>query len=731
MSFHYFHIIPFLLSACLTWAQEPFHNPVHLTPAEGLSHACAYDFEEDEHGFIWIGTYGGLCRFDGSNVLPVHHDGPTLRVHSLQRLGDTLWIGAFDGAAWMDLRTGHIEDFPIYKLLSVKEADDRAVREMYQDRQGYLWMAPAHQGFVRLDPATGQFRHFPLPPAKAIPGVHSVRDKYSLRQIVQDVKHDSIFWGISFCDLVKLDTGTGKIKRFRCGHENEEMAYNINRHKSMHAHTDGKIYLGSWERGLSIFDPSTESYTIPFENAYKDWRRQLNKEHLHGIFPKDEREIYLTYSSGLYLYNVEEQSVKVLQNNVFNPFVRQDYGVSFRDSAGRLWNSLSKNGVQLFDPMVNQYAYFPLDTLNKTEDMFLLRDVIENFYPGYLTLSGQYSDGLYHLNPSTGHAFKTPPPREHMANHKYFQSWGAAQISPDELMVSEIRGLHYYKKGLAEMQRFPIQPGQKYHSLGPVVFDGNKCLWNGSFADGLWMLDLSLGKVQNHTQQIGQPRISGLFKDSRGNIWFRFHGGHAVLPEGQTEFSVFHYKNDTLHTLPVIEDFCECPNGEIWVAANAAGIAQLSPNGVMKVMPFENSPGPEQAFRITCDPDNNLWIKGNSHLIFFDREQENMSKYSYDYGLSKVDGLIRFLQSGQLLIGSREGVYIVNPDHLRTNQSAPKPYISSIRTKRGAKGKLEDFLNIKLLKLPHDENALTIEFAAINFTLPESTQFRYKLEGSG
>jgi len=273
----------FLLGAGLIRAQEPFHNPVHLTPAEGLPHSWVYDFEEDEQGFIWIGTYGGLCRFDGSSVLPVDDNGPTLRVRSLQRTGDTLWIGAFDGAALMNLETGRLENFPVYQMLKAEKTEDQSVRAMYQDRQGYLWMAPAHQGFVRLNPATGQLRHFPLPPSKAIPAVHSDRDKYSLMQIVQDVEHDSIFWGITFCDLVKLNAVTGKVDRYRCEHGNEEMAYNINRHKSMHAHSDGKIYLGSWERGLSVFDPSTERYKIPFENGYKDWRRQLNKEHLHGI----------------------------------------------------------------------------------------------------------------------------------------------------------------------------------------------------------------------------------------------------------------------------------------------------------------------------------------------------------------------------------------------------------------------------------------------------------------
>ena len=49
-------------SVCCRAQQMQFDN---LTSKEGLPQNTVFSLLEDKHGFVWIGTAGGLCRYDG------------------------------------------------------------------------------------------------------------------------------------------------------------------------------------------------------------------------------------------------------------------------------------------------------------------------------------------------------------------------------------------------------------------------------------------------------------------------------------------------------------------------------------------------------------------------------------------------------------------------------------------------------------------------------------------
>ena len=58
----------FLFSGLQMHAQYRFDNPIRFDGSDGLPSNHIEDFVEDEYGFIWIATRGGLCRFDGSKI---------------------------------------------------------------------------------------------------------------------------------------------------------------------------------------------------------------------------------------------------------------------------------------------------------------------------------------------------------------------------------------------------------------------------------------------------------------------------------------------------------------------------------------------------------------------------------------------------------------------------------------------------------------------------------------
>ena len=79
---------------------------------DGLPSRTIKCFQQDNHGYIWLGTFNGLCRFDGFQFQRYHHiegDSNTLsssHIESLLSISDGLLVGTAHGLDWFDLKTG-------------------------------------------------------------------------------------------------------------------------------------------------------------------------------------------------------------------------------------------------------------------------------------------------------------------------------------------------------------------------------------------------------------------------------------------------------------------------------------------------------------------------------------------------------------------------------------------------------------------------------------------------
>ena len=108
-----FYITVVTLIVCLNnfvFCQEQNLRFRHLTVDNGLSHTDATSIIQDSHGFIWIGTYSGLNRYDGYNTKVYYNntDGTSSaylnRISSLA-LGNNnnIWLATEGGLALFSL----------------------------------------------------------------------------------------------------------------------------------------------------------------------------------------------------------------------------------------------------------------------------------------------------------------------------------------------------------------------------------------------------------------------------------------------------------------------------------------------------------------------------------------------------------------------------------------------------------------------------------------------------
>src|SRR5271156_1390441 len=144
---------------------------------DGLPENTVQAFAQTPDHYLWIGTSGGLVRFDGAKFVVFDRENtPEIRENSIFCLAvshdGSLWAGT-DGGSLLRYKDG------VFRAYSVKEGlTNGFVRAVYEDREQRLWVGTddglfqlAGERFVRVD-GNDKF------PALA---VHDIRENHAGR----------------------------------------------------------------------------------------------------------------------------------------------------------------------------------------------------------------------------------------------------------------------------------------------------------------------------------------------------------------------------------------------------------------------------------------------------------------------------------------------------------------------------------------------------------------------
>ena len=645
--------------------QYRFDNYKHISTEDGLPGPITSDLAEDKYGFIWIASSGGLGRYDGSKVNRYYKNEkdsvglPSQYIRALLTRGDSLWIGSRKGLSILNIETGKITNH-LLKANNFELADDAyertLLRDIIEDRQGNVWLAPAYSGFVKWDKQSQEFKHFPMFPNKQLPKSYGLGDQTSLNNIIQDVVHDTIFWGVNNSGLIKLNSHTGVITRISYQDRDENTVFNVNRKICIYQSNDGLIYMGSWDAGLSIYNPATGEYFSPSTKYSKNFPSALVGNTLFKIVAGESNSLYLTYFNGFYKYNLEDHTFQLINTRHFKG---KDvwFGINFIDSKNRIWHSTT-NGVIVADPIEQQFKWHSIANLNTTDITTIPRAIVEDFHPGYISLSGQFSDGIYHVNPSNGRNFKNVFDKELLKSH-IFSSRGMSQLDDNTLLISSRQNIFTLQKGNGAFALFDPQLPVKYSYIMNNLVDDYGTAWFGGRMDGLFAVDLATKEITSYADQVPYHFVSRNFQDSKGNVWVQIENGHVVFNRKIKKLNVFHYPKDTTSTFNAPRNFCECPNGEVWLAGNEAGIGLMSTtnpeNGIIKKVIIKNKKGKEVSVqRLACNQQNELWGIGSGGIQKINRSDWTCETFSLAYGAKNWSGMFQFLKNNHLFIGSRD-----------------------------------------------------------------------------
>jgi len=745
------HLTTTLLSVLLMWLTilvpvTCAAPPLHFTKLnmDGLSSPMT--MIQDHQGFIWMGTYSGLYRYDGYQYRHFQHQAnnpnsfPLDSVTSLiEDQQHRLWIGTRNGLALFESETNTFKTY----MPSADQGDphqNRQIRKIVSDGKNGLWLA-TRQGLQHFDPDTGKFRIYQHDSTQADSLASDNVDTLVLDQ------QGGLWLAIWPGGIDYLPAGSSQFQHYQISPSNNSpLAKNI---RALLVDSRQRLWMGT-EAGIFLKQPGqnwAQTKQLPMPGNPQDFR-------VHEFIEDSSGTVWVATVNGLLRWDDALQQFDRYQHQLEDPnSLAGNHVLSLLlDRSGSFLIS-TKNGISRVDLSLGGFEQLIPRTLQgKVDDTDNTVTAIASAETGQLWLGGRST--LLLIDPKTRQIIKNLA-----AKHK----------QKDGLPNDTIYSLHQQPKGPLwigtrnGLIRFdPQQDRFQSISLGDIASNFvNKIvpglggtLWLGT-GGGLIEYDPKSGILRKFQYDPLDPHslannsVSTLMVDHVGRVWVGGSdvagGGLGVLNPSTGKFQYYH--SDPTNPASLASDFVmdlqEAPDGSVWIALTR-GISQaiITADGSLSFHNYNNRDVLHSDYirTIKIDQTGNIWFSTNAELAKFDPKTAQFSTYYLVEGFSTnwVFGASFVDSDGILYFNNLDGLVVVHPERIRNNQIPPTVAITDISVLNHsltdnvkAEGvKLEgSVVAPKSLTLPWRKSMFSLRFSALHFADPNRNPYAYKLEG--
>jgi signal transduction histidine kinase/ligand-binding sensor domain-containing protein len=724
------------------FGQAPNLQFDHITLDEGLSSSSIVTIFQDYKGFLWIGTYNGLNRYDGHHFEVFRNDPfDSLSISSnhiwsiFEDSKKNLYIGTVGGLCEFDqeknIFINHIslKTSPMYQqswivrcileddkenlwlatnLALVKYNREENVITQYQhdpndpeslsnsniehilqDKQGNIWVS-TWNGLNKFSPATGKANRYLY-----IPEIGPNLDEYSIMDLLLD--NDDNMWVATYgTGLYKVSNLSGVTPVFKLYKNNSSDSRSLSgdRILSMFIDRKNRFWIGTENQGLNIYDRTNDNFWQYHKVDYDP--KSLNHETINAIFEDNVGNIWIgTYAGGINLIRNTGNTFKLYQNLPGAPLSLSNNIVSafLEDTKGNIWIATDGGGINLLNQKTGTFKRYNSTNTNLNCDNVL--SIIECKNKNLWISSWAGGISSFNVENKTFHSYTT-----------------INSTIPDNNIFS-------------------------------LIEDENENLWLGSFQHGLIRFDKRLKSFTHFSVEnsnILSNMILVIKYNNKGKLLLGTNRCFSVFDIAKEEFT--NYLNDTGDPTSIssnsVYDICIENDTSVWIATqNGLNLFNPSTN---KFFQFSTSDSlPDNIIKgLVFDENNQLWITTNSGICLFDPEEKKVMRiFTYADGLQGNEfnnNSVYELADGRILAGGTKGFNIIDPKNVRINRNPPVLRFTDFlifnkRVNPNEKGApiKKHISELDKITLNYDQSMLTFHFAVMDFTQPEKNQYAYQM----
>ena len=735
----------------------------HLTIEDGLSNNNVNCILQDNQGFMWFGTEGGLDKYDGYNFLNYSHDP-----------GDSLTLSY----NW--------------------------VTKIQEDSMGYLWIA-TQNGLNRLHPVSGKFEHF----------FHEENNPNSpSANIITDMyidKENHIWFGTpQGLNKLNIESNNKSLYKFR-NYWIDTTKTNSNKNiiTAIYEDSEGFLWIGTRE-GLYSFDQSSEVFTPYLYNP--DDPYSISGNHITTIYEDKNNNLWIgTYyvmESGA--YNFDRSGLLSRYNKKTNKFIRYErnedpFYVSYvfsiiEDKSGTLWFGSTNNcGIYKYNEQSGQfirYGRIPNYTqslnsnfvnnlyVSKSEILWIATSkggvnildfkkekfINSNRLPGWQNFykwhdifkiseddSGNlwmatWGGGVVIINPKTGNFERLSPKTYNFVRKDPYSIcwpwlWDIFDDRDKYIWIGTVSGLDRYNRNTKTFKHF-FKNSQNNRDpkflcddfVCCVLQDEYNALWIGT-NNGLNKMDLNTGIFKHYFSDLNDSTtlstnfIHCIHEAKSGDLWFGSFGGGLILYDRNKD-QFIRYFHDPSDIKSLSDDrvciITDDKSGNIWIGT-MMGLNKFD-KATQEFIVYTTNDGlcNNYVVGILEDDHGYLWISTKKGLSKFNPENQTFRNYDISDGLQSYEfNKLSYHKgkSGRFYFGGINGFNIFYPDSVKDNPYIPPVIISSIYISDKPYQIVKPIAKLKEIQLAYDQNIISFDYVALNYTNAQKNQYAYMMNG--
>ncbi|WP_162096787.1 two-component regulator propeller domain-containing protein [Anaerophaga thermohalophila] len=704
----------------------------YLTTRSGLSQNHVNCIFQDHDGFIWIGTYNGLNRYDGYNIKSFHSsddsDGLTQDAINVifQDSQGFIWIGTDLGLNKYNPSNGIFSHYYNLNPDSTLNVENN-IRTIYEDSNANLWVGFYGGGIKIFDPVKEKFlKPETLPGEEILPGHAMVNDFY--------VDQSGNYWlGTENAGLVEYHPQTKKIIRHFSGNQKGQLSDDliscITRGK------DGNLWIGTWNGGINIYNPSTGLF-YPFK---PDGAEIFTQKPITSLLIENDIVWIGTMGGGVYSYNTSSGEIA---NLVSDSGHQQGLNCNivwtiFKDISGVIWLGTYGGGVNMFYPGSDAfYSYRVKIDGHKLMQSSVISTSLE--LSDNKLLLGILGEGVILFDRKTETFLSVSVGRDALSLNVRF----LFQDKDGDIWISTDKGVYLLDEELKQKEFFPLKKGEGNlgdKSVYSIFQDNRGNIWFGLWGAGVRMLpekDLLRNTDEVFFRSFDNAGFVGntvwdFYQDKQGQLWIGAGNGVYRYDYKKEEF-VHELVDGSRLTGFSISSFSEdVINNRLVIGTYGRGVAFLDmDDGSLEFIDEHSGLLRNEVLNLYTDSSGNLWICTSNGLSRYDPRNGQFRHINVEMGMQENELLNDFwsLTSGEILVGSNYGFYIFNPSGLVDSPFEPNIVITDFQVNNEERSLIEHDNQLVAVLRPY-ENTFSFEFAALDFRMSNKIEYQYKLDG--
>lgn len=695
-----------------------------ISAKTGLPKGSINCIEQDPTGFVWIGTWKGLFRYDGYSVVNFSKINPgfmALKISEVFVCGEDLWVGSFvTGLFRIDLT-----DYRFTHYHTQAEADWRISNNdiltissvpggpvlVGTERGGLIVIGEDHRVEKILDPQT----------------LSSVVSNQQISKVVV-FSHQEVVFGSNFLTFYNLETGLASNLTFPPRSNYLTDFYRI---------SDQELYVGT---NAGFFRIKRSSAGDETEQILDIRTNSILKVKGYGT-----NNFFLGTSDGVYEFNADTRSVRKFYFNQSEKTSNQNITkLKYTDDDAILIGS--ENG--LFS-LVKRKQHFNSIGLAGTDGTQPIITSIKKAGAQYF--AGSWGQGIFLINRGLNQLEPVRfPESEAVASMSIY----ALEVEDKNIWFSckNHHGVFSFDYSqtpfqLKYHQFFINESGEKQqYIVTSMLYSDYWGLMLGTWEGLLFFQDKLTGQFkaitdkQNHLPSTRNFSIYSMVEDKDHNVWLSANGGGVVRLSIEDQKIKQEFKLTRSEGLisNFVTQVYQTRNNRIWIGTEE-GLSYFENGRVESVFPKDVVIDVQS---MKEDPIGFLWLGTQNGIIRINSNQPDEPYKLFDQadGLSNQSFYINCIEQDEnftFYFGGFKGIDYFTPYKIEYNYRKPIPRLTGFalsNQKVFPATPEQSILKVNIqqtrsIKLKHNQNTFSIEFGNLEYQIPEKCQFAYKLSG--